>query len=265
VLNQQSPNVCGSCWAEAATGALSDRFTLATQGVLRAQLAPQVLLNFDARISGGSCNGGSDLKAYEFMHRYGIVDDSCQPFVGLNWLHGFSVAGMVDPEKVREHQCFECDWNGVCDFRSEHVELYFAEEFGQVTGEQEMMNEIATRGPIACSLNSDAVSFDQYHGGIITCPRDSPLTEHVECKSPWTDHVIVIAGYGYDEETGLKFWVGRNSYGSSWGEGAGGGWFRLERGVNALNIEAYPCSWAVPSAQNVARAMKEYTLSIATN
>eukprot|EP01035_Chromulina_nebulosa_P039267 gene39267-53087_t len=104
VLTQMAPSVCGSCWAEAATGALSDRFTIATKGRLRINLAPQQLLNFNEKISGGSCNGGSDLKAYQFMYRYGITDDTCAPFMGLNWLRGFTVAAMTDVEDVRKHQ-----------------------------------------------------------------------------------------------------------------------------------------------------------------
>jgi hypothetical protein len=50
------------------------------------------------------------------------------------------------------------------------------------------------------------------------------------CKTKNTDHVVVIGGWGVDAATGLKYWVGRNSYGTQWGEGAGGGWFRLQRG-----------------------------------
>ena len=46
VLTQQNPRVCGSCWAEAATGALSDRYFIATEGKLRVGLAVQQLLNF---------------------------------------------------------------------------------------------------------------------------------------------------------------------------------------------------------------------------
>lgn len=49
VLTQQNPAVCGSCWAEAATGALSDRYTIATNGKLRLNLAPQQLINFNGR------------------------------------------------------------------------------------------------------------------------------------------------------------------------------------------------------------------------
>jgi C1A family cysteine protease len=62
-------------------------------------------------------------------------------------------------------------------------------------------------------------------GGIINC-ADSPNV----CKTKNTDHVVVIGGWGVDAATGLKYWVGRNSYGTQWGEGAGGGWFRLQRG-----------------------------------
>lgn len=116
VLIQTNPNVCGSCWAEAATGALSDRYIIATQGKLRIALAPQVLINFNEEISGGSCNGGDDIKAYEFMYQYGIVDDTCAPFIGLNWYLGYEVADMKEIEDVQSHQCRNCLWNGNCVF-----------------------------------------------------------------------------------------------------------------------------------------------------
>jgi cathepsin X len=57
------------------------------------------------------------------------------------------------------------------------------------------------------------------------------------------DHAISIAGYGVTED-GQKFWVGRNSWGTYWGEK---GWFRLLRGVNNLGIESF-CDWAEPVA-----------------
>ena len=47
-LNQKNPAVCGSCWAEAVTGALSDRYMIATEGHANVQLAPQILINFNA-------------------------------------------------------------------------------------------------------------------------------------------------------------------------------------------------------------------------
>lgn len=46
----------------------------------------------------------------------GIADDTCAPFVGLNWLHGFDVAAKTDVEDVRSKQCYVCTWGGNCGF-----------------------------------------------------------------------------------------------------------------------------------------------------
>jgi len=39
-----------------------------------------------------------------------------------------------------------------------------------------------------------------------------------------------------------KYWIGRNSWGTYWGEN---GFFKLKRGTNNLMIES-ECAWAVP-------------------
>jgi cathepsin X len=248
--------VCGSCWAEAATGALSDRFTIATGGKLRVALAPQALLNFNQFLTGGTCNGGDHLKAYEFAHNHGIADDTCQVFVGLDAAHGFEVNDYTDADDIRSHQCYMCEWNGLCGFVPKSVhDVYGADEYGNVLGVDEMKAEIYARGPIACSINSEANAFNYYQGGVIKC--DSALD--TACKSPFTDHVIVIAGWGVEEATGTPYWVGRNSYGTRWGEGAGGGWFRLELGTDVLNLESNTCSFAVPAQADVDRALKQFS------
>jgi len=255
VYSQETPNLCGSCWAEAATGALSDRYTIATGGKLRLSLAPQQLLNFNSRTTGGSCEGGDHEKAYEFIHTYGISDDTCAAKIGLDRIHSFHVAAMTDVDEVREHQCYECEWTGPCDFVSTkdyNINLYGVDEYGSLYGVDEMKAEIYARGPIACLINSEPPEFNNYQGGIIEC-EDGPL-----CNIPmYSDHVIVIAGWGVDK-TGKEFWVGRNSYGTKWGEGAGGGWFRLALGKNRLNLESSKCSFGVPAATDVARAIQQY-------
>lgn len=71
-----------------------------------------------------------------------------------------------------------------------------------------MMAEISARGPIACSLNGSPSAFKHYQGGsIITCEGEDV------CRGILT-HIVVIAGYGVDKQTGMKYWIGRNSYGT---------------------------------------------------
>lgn len=72
-----------------------------------------------------------------------------------------------------------------------------------------MKAEIFARGPIACSINSDATQFNLYRGGIISCD----IEKEKECATAGTDHVIVVAGWGEDAQ-GNPFWIGRNSYGT---------------------------------------------------
>ncbi len=68
---------------------------------------------------------------------------------------------------------------------------------GQVNGEEAMMAEIATRGPIACGICATP-QFEAYAGGI--------YKDMQECTTEM--HVIAVEGYG--EENGTPYWLGRN-------------------------------------------------------
>ena len=48
------------------------------------------------------------------------------------------------------------------DLHRNSYNLYGADEFGSVTGEEQMKAEIFARGPIACSINSDVPAFNAY-------------------------------------------------------------------------------------------------------
>lgn len=69
-INQHIPIYCGSCWAQATTSALADRFIIADKDkYANLALSPQVIINCRA---GGSCEGGNPPDVYEFAHLIGV-------------------------------------------------------------------------------------------------------------------------------------------------------------------------------------------------
>ena len=228
VTNQFLPSPCGSCWALASTGALTDRIIISTKGRRSVvQLSPQVLLDCqNDQNQMGSCRGGSALKAYEFIHTSGITDVSCSPYMAVdNYYWAEKDCGDI--------MCRKCDRFGNCKFVN--GTKYYTEEYGSVIGEAQMMAEIYTRGPIACSVYAHSSAFEDYTSGVIQDP----------VAYNYTTHVVAITGWGVDGSSGIKYWTGRNSFGTVWGEQ---GWFKLQRGVNCLEIEKNICAWAVPKS-----------------
>ena len=213
--NQHIPQYCGSCWAFASASSVSDRLKLMTKGQWPVRdLAPQVILNCDSNSDG--CQGGHPLTAFKYMHDHGLPEEGCMRYMAQNM------------ECTDINICRDCGHDTPCHAVYNYTK-YYVDEYGSVAGEKNMMKEIYARGPITCTI---AVPDDllEYKGGIY---RDTTGAHSL-------DHSISVVGWG--EEDGQKYWIGRNSWGTFWGEK---GWFRIVRGENNLGIEA-DCQWAVP-------------------
>ena len=94
-----------------------------------------------------------------------------------------------------------------------------------------MKAEIYARGPIGCGIHVTP-KFEAYSGGI--------YSEFV--LLPIMNHEISVAGWGFDQETQTEYWIGRNSWGTYWGEN---GWFRIKMHTHNLGLEM-DCDWGVP-------------------
>jgi len=225
--NQHIPKYCGSCWAQATTSALSDRIAILRKGAWPSiDLAPQVLLNCMSFPSLG-CNGGNPALAYSYMHRHGIPDQTCQAYEAENQ--------KCEPLGICEN-CSPTNQTGPEDENCVAVEgpaLWYAGDHGGVKGAAKMKAEIFARGPIECGIDATD-GFEAYTGGIYA--EKSGLFSRI-------NHAISIAGWGLDATTSSEYWIGRNSWGTYWGEQ---GWFRIQMHSDNLKVETN-CVWAVPT------------------
>jgi len=220
--NQHIPQYCGSCWAQAAVGTMSDRINILNKNKPRVFLAIQVLINCGV----GSCaNGGDSYEAFKFAYDHGVPEMGCQNYTA------------VDPEETSCSQmqvCMNCPFFGegpcapVTSYRN-----WRAKEYGRVKGADDMKKEIYARGPIACGIGSGPDFFYGYKGGVYSSSLDTLI-----------DHVVTVVGWGKNDADG-EYWVIRNSWGTYWGES---GYFRIKMHKDNLRIEE-DCSWVVPYSE----------------
>jgi cathepsin X len=228
--NQHIPTYCGSCWAHGTVSSIADRIKIdrMRKGLVGPDidLSIQVVLN---NAGGGTCHGGNPTAAYAWMKKIsdqglGLPVESCMNYEAVDGQAKFSA------DVTPSGNCMTCSTFDVPCSVIDHYPNATVTEYGTVKGEEAMMNEIITRGPIACGVN--AVPILNYTGGVFL-HADQPKFNSV-------DHEVAVVGWGVDEN-GVKYWDMRNSWGEYWGEM---GWGRIERGQDTLKLES-GCDWAV--------------------
>ncbi|CAG2209710.1 CTSL [Mytilus edulis] len=125
----------------------------------------------------GGCNGGFVFRAYQYVKdNNGIDTESSYPYEARN---------------------------ASCRFKKSDVGA-------TVTGikiikkgdEEALKSAVATVGPISIAIDADR-KFHLYKNGVF----DEP-----ECNSTFTDHAVLIVGYGV--ENGQDYWLVKNRFGS---------------------------------------------------
>lgn len=193
VRNQQK---CGSCWAFSASSTLSDRFCIATKGKLRPILSPQDFISCDS--SNFGCEGGQMDRAWGYLEKNGIVEESCFPYQ--------SADGKNIPK---------CPQGNCVDSNSHYVKYKARKNTSKpLTCSTQIKKEIFNNGPIQTGLIVYE-DFMHYKSGIYEYNHGRRLG----------GHAVKIVGWG--EEEGNAYWIVQNSWGDNWGEE---GFFRIKMG-----------------------------------
>lgn len=221
--NQHVPQYCGSCWAQAATSALADRINVARNATFPdVALSVQAILNCGA---GGTCEGGDPSGVYQYALQHGLPEDSCQ-----NYLAQDPANITCSPIQICEN-CFPTTVKGQANCTAiTNFPSWKVSDTGSVKGVDDMKAAIYANGPIACGIDATN-QFENYTGGIFSQTVLVPVV----------NHVVSVVGWGVAGD-GTQYWIGRNSWGTYWGEL---GFFRIQMGQHNLGIET-ACVWAIP-------------------
>jgi len=115
--------------------------------------------------------------------------------------------------------------DGTCQYsESKGIAKVTGYKFAPSDNEDEIAEMLVATGPLAVAL--DATPLQYYSSGIVKKGCDNRI-----------NHGVLIVGYGV--ENGDKFWIVKNSWGSSWGEK---GYFRILRGHGTCKINSYVIS-----------------------
>ncbi|XP_061923247.1 LOW QUALITY PROTEIN: dipeptidyl peptidase 1 [Entelurus aequoreus] len=203
VRNQAS---CGSCYSFASMGMLEARIRIQTNNTHTPILSPQQVVSCSEYSQG--CDGGFPYLMGKYVQDFGIVDESCFPYVGKN-----TACGALQ----------KCGRTYVAEYS------YVGGFYGGCS-EAAMMLELVQNGPMAVSFEVYP-DFMHYKEGIY---------HHTGVYDPFnpfelTNHAVLLVGYGRCHMTGQSYWLVKNSWGGGWGER---GYFRIRRGSDECSIES---------------------------
>ena len=196
---------------------MSDRIKIARKAAWPdINIAPQVLISCSG---DDGCHGGEAYNAFEWMNKNEITDETCAIYRARGHDNGEACSAQL--------KCDNCDHTTKKCFAVDKHLVYNTDEYGKVSGEDKMIQEIYQRGPIACGV-AVPPKMENYTSGIF-----NDTTGDVNIV-----HDISVVGFGV--ENGVKYWTVRNSWGSHYGED---GFIRVIRGINNIAIET-DCAWA---------------------
>ena len=170
---------CGSCWSFSTTGSIEGAWAVKYDKLYN--LSEQMLVDCSGTYGNKGCEGGLMDYGFKYVIDNGLCSENDYPYQAERDFCRSSLCSIK--VKIRDYS----------DVRSNNEYL---------------LKRAVAKQPVSVAIQANLSSFHFYKSGVY---------QDDDCGTQ-LDHGVLIVGYGYDKETGLDYWIVKNSWSPQWGE-----------------------------------------------
>ena len=180
VTSVKDQGQCGSCWTFSATGAIEGAWAI-SKGQLIDLSEEQLVECAGLKYGSMGCNGGQMDGAFKYVIEHGQCALSSYPYTS-----GTGQSGSC------KTSCSSVAHLSTCS--------------DVKPNDQISLKGAVAQQPVSIAIEADTKYFQSYSSGVLTSTT---------CGTN-LDHGVLIVGYG--EENGIKYWLVKNSWSTTWGD-----------------------------------------------